>query len=846
MDKISDLKKICYSDRYKISLSVNFFGVFTFFLFGPLELYLVNSSEFWFSIQDVIISVLPLAIIFLIIGVSISLMLKERWFLYAIGITFGLGMAFYLQGNFMTVGYGSLDGIEIDWSQYKIWSIFNTLIWLVCLIAPIFILKKNLGLFKRIVKYVPPFILSIQIITLVSLIFIHSNSITNSDNFSLSAEKKYDLSKEENIVVFVLDTFDAGLFNEIIEEYPIYQKGFADFTYFENTVGSYPRTKGALPFILTGIYNDNSMNYEDYIRYSYSNSGFYPELINAGYDIRLYTDTRFVDGGQSHFINNINNEKTDVSSNVRLSALMLKFTAFRYMPHILKQNFWMYSGDFDQLKTNSVSLSKSGQYNPDVDFYKELKLTGITTTSARKTFRFYHLNGAHAPFLINGNVEYDGEGAGTEMGQALGCLNIVKEYIDQLKETAIYDNTAIYILADHGYRNISQHPLFMVKRMGDKSNFTISEAPISMEDLHPTILEQVTNSYSKYGRSAFEIEENENRDRRFLLYPWIDDTHQKFLLPLTEYMINGHAGNINNARKTGRIFTEKGVVLTKTQPYTLGKTLRFGENEGAQTYFEYGVGSGDSNGNAWSIGGEAKIVIPLLENPANDLEIVFEIATALNDEQAVVVSAGNYDVGIFSVKSESELRFVIPKDHITGTELLFELQFPDAEVPNREGDGDDFRTLAVAFKSLRISNYIIPVFSTDYLQLDFSESGSDKTYLTNGWYSQEKTHRWASGDASMQFRATTKQDISMTIDYFTFKKSGETIVLYNNYELGPLPLEGGSHTLLLPKAYYDDSGVQTVTFHNPNALSPSSVAEGEDTRVLSIGITKIDLKRVFN
>lgn len=74
-------------------------------------------------------------------------------------------------------------------------------------------------------------------------------------------------------------------------------------------------------------------------------------------------------------------------------------------------------------------------------------------------------------------------------------MTIVATYLQKLKDSGVYDNTAIMILSDHGY-NIEdddssekrQHPILFVKGVGEHyDELQISSAPISQSDyLKPT------------------------------------------------------------------------------------------------------------------------------------------------------------------------------------------------------------------------------------------------------------------------------------------------------------------------------------------------------------------------
>lgn len=60
------------------------------------------------------------------------------------------------------------------------------------------------------------------------------------------------MSGEQNFVIFMLDAADSREFSYLLEQNPEYRDIFADFTYYENTVGAYSCTRYAVPYILSG------------------------------------------------------------------------------------------------------------------------------------------------------------------------------------------------------------------------------------------------------------------------------------------------------------------------------------------------------------------------------------------------------------------------------------------------------------------------------------------------------------------------------------------------------------------------------------------------------------------
>lgn len=120
-------------------------------------------------------------------------------------------------------------------------------------------------------------------------------------------------------------------------------------------------------------------------------------------------------------------------------------------------------------------------------FYTYLKKTPVTLTDD-KCFRFIHLVGAHSPWHQDAQMNEIENGTYEQSIEA--SMTIVATYLQKLKDSGVYDNTAIMILSDHGY-NIEdddssekrQHPILFVKGVGEHyDELQISSAPISQSD----------------------------------------------------------------------------------------------------------------------------------------------------------------------------------------------------------------------------------------------------------------------------------------------------------------------------------------------------------------------------
>lgn len=666
----------------------------TFGLIGPVTLYISNQSEFAFHLSDI----LPLMILATVAGFAvltgICILMKNKVVRGVVSaVILGIGVAFYIQANFMSGGYGQLNGQDIDWSSMVGKGILNTLVWLACIIIPVVVVlrkKRNRFGFQKVAAGLA---LAIQILGLV-LVLVSSGGLdtTVDDDFTVYTSDAFTLSEEKNVVVFLLDNFSSVLFEEIITEDTSYSAKFDGFTYFPDTVGVGCNTKGSLPFILTGLWNENSYKYKDYLNKGFDNNNLYEKLDDLEYDSRLFVDKKYLGNTAVQYFENMSGGKTKVAAG-KIAPLMYKFTAFTYMPHFLKPAFWFYSGEFSgasQSVANQLNLSN------DPEFYKSLVKHGVTVNKDYEgAYRFYYLSGAHSPFNMNENAEAVDSGSVTMKQRAKGALKIVADYLQKLRELDLYDNTMVVVMADHGNweEDVVFNPMFFVKPFdSDVKGLQTSNAPITYEDLMPTLIEAVTGKDA--GTTVFEVEENAQRERRFLFYNWDGVWEADFLPDLHEYVVNGNIRDITSRAPTGRVYTSTGLV-TNTVAYKLGQSVSYKASaSGEQTYVYYGMQYAEE-GHTWTKGNYTNWFFPLESYEGGDLRFSMELIAAKNGSQRVFLTVNDQFVEEVTVTSGGQLNFTIPANLIIDKNLSIRLDYPDAA-----SSESDERVLALAIRSV--------------------------------------------------------------------------------------------------------------------------------------------------
>lgn len=228
------MNEMSFKKRLFFTACPLFLLLFTLLIFGPIDLFFSNMSILDFSISDVAGRFIPLTLgLFLTFDLLISL---SKGLLYQLLISLLLGgsIAVFIQGNFLNLDLGLLDGTTIDWSFYTTSMIMNALVWILILAIPIFVSIFYKRIITRIVIPISVILISTQAIVLTGNLITHSTP--KNEFYFLSSKDQFTLSSTKNIVVLSLDRVPNSLMDSVLEENPEIESQFSDFTrYINNT-----------------------------------------------------------------------------------------------------------------------------------------------------------------------------------------------------------------------------------------------------------------------------------------------------------------------------------------------------------------------------------------------------------------------------------------------------------------------------------------------------------------------------------------------------------------------------------------------------------------------------------
>lgn len=530
------------------ALLVSLAASFMIMVFAPIEIYYSNQDQFWFEIKQLIPVVICLFMIFLVVSlVVLGVLFLINQKAYNVGIILYL-IAFlstYIQGNFLVKNLPGLDGTQPVWKDYISEDIKTIIVWgVVSTIVIAFAVKFKSQKLRSAISIVSVCIFLMIAVTLVTVVL--TTKVTDKDYEMVVTDKdEFEMSSDTNFIILLLDAMEGGTYDEVAQNHPEYAEIMRDFTYYDNTVCGYTFTKQSIPFILSGIWYENERPFVDYATDAYTNSPFLTKLSQKGYKMSLYEPELYTSDKELYKFSNIIKNKTDISSYITFMKREIQITGYKYAPFILKRFCMVGAQDFEDFRTNPDDC-ETFSYDNEV-FYNAVKNSEMTKTDD-KTFKFIHIWGAHVPFVFDKDMNRIEDGTYAQNVEA--CMTMTDAYLKKLKENGVYDNSVIIVMADHGYglsygpRN-RQHPVLFIKGKNESHDYTVSEAPISYDDLQEAYSRLIDGAT---GEDVFDYKEGDERQRRYLYFEY---EHEEIL---EEYFQEGYAGDLDTLKASGRKF----------------------------------------------------------------------------------------------------------------------------------------------------------------------------------------------------------------------------------------------------------------------------------------------------
>ncbi len=853
-----------------------FTGAFMMCLFAPLDAFFANRDEYWFSLGQILPIILVVFVCeFAICAVVALLLNRTKISPYVFAALLCVLLFFYVQGNYIPRNYGVLNGADIEWSHYTTLGVASIVLAVVCIVLCVVLIIRLKKEVFQIGKYVCLFLLAIQLITLGTT-FVQKELTAEKETKHqpvVTDKNLLDLSENRtNIVVFLLDTFDGTDMRYLLEEdFDLYADIFQGFTYYPDTLGTFPTTKGAVPYLLSGVRYDNSIPFTQYIDSAFQDNTLAEAFKKNGYNLDVYTLGRFMSMEPDTYRNTFSG-RYNVHDYPGFAQTLYRLVAFNYMPHQAKRFFTVDTDSF--LDFRESPIAGYGAFSEDVQAFNNLlREEGFKATDSGNVFKFIHLDGIHMPYTFGADLTtVEGENY-SSFTEAAGNCTMLKTAFDEMKALGVYDSSAIIVMGDHGHYSYSQNPIFLIKNPGERHEFLVSDTKMSYDYMQDVFMALIN------GEDANEciLADAQASDgaRRFYYYRWNSDWDRDYLPDIYEMKTEGFAWDESAMEFTGR----KYIAGDDSFDYEIGTTLSFGkEGSNANAYIGIGFAGTEENG-TWTNGHEASLCFKL-NGLYEDLKVDI-FARPYHHDQHVTVQVNDTAVGelLFQYPGDQTRSVIIPGELVDGDMLELRFQLSDAVRPvDVEEKNKDSRTLGIHVYNLTVSS--VPKgaalngadadaekdadetvearaenktqetsLALEYnpyqlgTQVVMRGENASPSFVAPGFSHIEPNHRWTERNEAVIPLSIEEpfQNLEFTMQYMTIDDQQSAKVYANDtliYEgrltkgtLGPLFIPGEAVT----------DGRLLLRFELPNAVSPAELGMNQDQRKLALSLESFEV-----
>lgn len=561
------------------SIIVSIMLLITLFICPFVEIYSNNINEFSFSFSNIILPMIfgSVAVVFLLVYIySLLNDCSKRVFL---SLVWAVGIMSYFQGLLLNGNLFLMDGKEMEWSTSLV--IGNLTIWVIAwtLLVALVNLKSVSKYSNKSIVYSSAFLALIQLVGLLSLIpniFNNSKQQKGYEINYLSTQGINEVASGDNVVIFVLDTYDVDYYEEVTNINSNFYAPLSDFVFYKDTVSQFSRTYPSIPYMLSHKLYFFEESKKDYVDTAFRECSFWENLMGSGYSIYVYEDDKLCIG-ESLLSDCSNYSKeghvlSEEDSFLGTIEAIMTIGGYRNLPYLAKSSLSYTSDSINKMVIHNQKWDTEPYQMDDARLIKSINSDGLKESDDDNSFRFIHLMGAHAPYVLDASGQETGDRIVEPAEQYQGCMQYVFKYIDELKKLGKYDDSTIIITADHGENFVAceipdaTNPILMIKYpekysvCGINNNMEngpkLSNARASLEDILPTIASLINIDYDGNGTGVNLLEGNEetesfeaDSDRiRYHYFAVVENTKQTGVL---KYEINGSSRDFSSWKNTG-------------------------------------------------------------------------------------------------------------------------------------------------------------------------------------------------------------------------------------------------------------------------------------------------------
>lgn len=449
--------------------------LFVLFVNIPSELYLGNSSEFECSYWDVQSSFLPFFLVAFIL--SFLSLLPEKFLKVFFVIVSGTTINIYIQKMFFNRFVGEITGAHYYWAEHILYALINLFIWIalfgICFYL-IFLKKKSVYII-----FAEGAVLLLLSVSLISIFIRTPKESYQRKQYYLEPSEQFTVGKEKNVIILIADAVDNEFIYELYEKKPDCFEPYNDFTMYADTCSVYDTTGNSICQMLYGYTQKEDTEIVE---------PFFNRFRDAGYRVLFFHAAAITNGLKykvGKYIDNfVYTEQTKDIERVKYDKIrnaFLRLDWFLAAPCVVKKYARTETVDLKGWINYTTSIYEV--VNDNKGFENALHLE--YNEKSDSCLIYQHIDGTHFP-------------CDDYLDETEYCLKIFSEYIKQLKDLGVYDDSVIIVAADHGlhddaegipYGTVST-PMLLIKSMEEHhDSMIISKRPVYYRDFQASMLE---------------------------------------------------------------------------------------------------------------------------------------------------------------------------------------------------------------------------------------------------------------------------------------------------------------------------------------------------------------------
>jgi hypothetical protein len=636
------------------------------------------------------------------------------------GLLVGSALAVWVQSQILIWNFGPLDGRGMNWEGWRLHAYGELAIWSAAILFGLYVFLRRQDSAYRLTTNA---LLILGVISII-LAYFDAPETVHVDRDEMDA---FTFHPTNNVVVVLLDTFQSDYFDRILEDYPNEAEPFDGFTFYRNTISSYPTTAPNIPAIFTRREYRNEVPFKEFVQNAYESFDLAESFLRFGYEVKSVGASTLPNIRPGALTMETVLQAVSVDR-ARFALLLLDYGLFRALPTALKPYVYR-NGDW------LVSFGLRGDYPPDfhgVDLRFLSALESHSSLSAGESngsFSFFHFAIPHSPWRVNENLAYDPSliGESGYLRQARGALKLTGRILDKLRSLGIYDSSEIFVISDHGTLSIpplsrgerwapdfhevptlvqsSALALFLHKPASHAAEgLKIDDAPLQLKDFVCFTKARTDDIACDDFDDAMA---GRRRVRTFLFYDWKHENWQSEYLPaMTEYLVSGHAYDPASWRQ-GDVRYHLGERQIMPRPQLeIGQPILFERGGNASQFLRLGW-SGQEATHRWTDGPIAALVLPLSHAKRNDLYLRFDLSPYTGgglSHQMVTVEVNGAEIARWRVSGRAWYEAAIPKSVAGEGDLHISFVVSDPTAPCSVEESNDCRALGLSARELIITD----------------------------------------------------------------------------------------------------------------------------------------------